>query len=188
MKNTIKLFFILFATILLIPACKKDETTKPIVETELITTMQVTLTSSGNPPTTLLFRDLDGDGGNPPSITGGSLKANRVYNVDIQLYDESKNPVDTVTKEILEKKEEHQFFFIPKTITVGTVYGDFDKNGKPVGLKSVWNAGSVITSGTMDIVLVHEPNKSGTNVVNGDITNAGGEEDIRVSFPIRIEL
>jgi len=35
--------------------------------------------------------------------------------------------------------------------------------------------------------LRHQPNKSGDNVASGDITNAGGETDIEVTFDVTIE-
>ena len=41
--------------------------------------------------------------------------------------------------------------------------------------------------GTLKVTLRHEPNKSAAGVVGGDITNAGGETDIEVEFPIVIE-
>ena len=48
---------------------------------------------------------------------------------------------------------------------------DMDANGKPIGL-----ATTITTidsgSGILNIVLRHEPNKDGTGVLSGDITNA----------------
>jgi hypothetical protein len=35
--------------------------------------------------------------------------------------------------------------------------------------------------------LRHEPNKDALNVASGEITNAGGETDIEVSFPVTIK-
>jgi hypothetical protein len=42
-------------------------------------------------------------------------------------------------------------------------------------------------SGTLTITLRHEPNKDGDNVADGDITNAGGETDVEVTFNIDVE-
>ena len=39
----------------------------------------------------------------------------------------------------------------------------------------------------INIILRHEPNKKGLGVSDGDITNAGGETDIEVSFDITIK-
>jgi len=37
------------------------------------------------------------------------------------------------------------------------------------------------------ITLRHEPAKDATGVSDGDITNAGGETDISVNFPVEIQ-
>lgn len=43
------------------------------------------------------------------------------------------------------------------------------------------------SNGSLKITLKHQPNKSGTNVSIGDITNAGGETDIEVTLPIVVQ-
>lgn len=45
-------------------------------------------------------------------------------------------------------------------------YADLDKNGKPLGVKSSMITGSPST-GTIKIVLRHEPNKDAQNVSQG---------------------
>ena len=39
---------------------------------------------------------------------------------------------------------------------------------------------------SLSITLIHEPNKSGFGVSDGDITNAGGSVNLMVSFPINV--
>ena len=99
--------------------------------------------------------------------------------------------VDTVTLAIQDEAIFHQFFYTgvnlqPAIITI--TYVDLDENSKPVGLISTWVVGPEISpsNATMKIVLRHEPNKGGANVINGDITNAGGETDVEIVFPISI--
>jgi hypothetical protein len=36
-------------------------------------------------------------------------------------------------------------------------------------------------------VLRHQPNKNGSNVNTGDITNAGGESDVDISFDVVVK-
>ena len=43
-------------------------------------------------------------------------------------------------------------------------------------------------SATMTVILRHEPNKAGAGVSDGDITNAGGETDIEVTFPFHLHM
>jgi len=40
--------------------------------------------------------------------------------------------------------------------------------------------------GGLRITLRHEPNKTAAGVQNGDITNAGGETDIEVTFTFEV--
>jgi len=65
-------------------------------------------------------------------------------------------------------------------------YGDQDGNGNPIGVIGTVETGSAST-GNLSVVLVHEPNKSASGVSDGDITNAGGEEDVRVTFMVTVQ-
>lgn len=171
---------------LMITSCKKDdpEITNP---EELITTVNYTLSPmSGGNDVVLSFQDLDGDGGNDPIITGGTLAANESYNASIELLNEAEAPTEDITLEVQEEAEDHQLFFISDISDVNIAYNDQDANSQPVGLSTTLTTGSAAT-GTLTIILRHEPNKSATGVSNGDITNAGGETDIEVTIPIEIQ-
>src|SRR5687767_1799012 len=105
-------FPILFTGIafLLASSCEKD----PVVpnEEEQITTLIYRLEPvAGGAPSILLFRDLDGDGGSPPVITGDTLMAGTIYVGFIQLLNESVNPSEDITEEIENEMEDHQFFY-----------------------------------------------------------------------------
>jgi len=69
---------------------------------------------------------------------------------------------------------------------LSVAYDDKDANGNPVGLSSILTTGDA-ASGSITITLRHEPAKSASGVSNGDITNAGGETDIEVIFPINVQ-
>ena len=43
-----------------------------------------------------------------------------------------------------------------------------------------------MSEGELEVLLLHEPDKFAEGVSEGDATNAGGEVDIDVSFPITI--
>ena len=58
--------------------------------------------------------------------------------------------------------------------------------GNPVGLSSTVTTTDA-GSGNVTVVLRHEPDKSGDGVAAGDISNAGGEIDIEVTFAIDVE-
>ena len=171
---------------LFITSCKKDD---PIIENEeeLITTLIYTLTpEAGGDPVVLSFQDLDGDGAMPPTITGGTLVANTSYNGSLQLLNESVNPAEDITVEVQEEAEEHQFFFENTISGLSIAYTDEDENGHPIGLSSkITTTGP--GSGTITVTLRHEPIKTAAEVSTGDITNAGGETDIEVTFNVVVQ-
>lgn len=172
--------------IIFLTACDKDDPTPP-VEEELITTLEYVLkTTPDDPGITLRFEDLDGDGGNDPVITGGTLQQFTSYTGTITLLNESEDPAENITEEIDEEDEEHQLFFQSTIDGIDVDYTDEDDDGNPLGLTTTLTTGAAET-GTLTITLRHEPNKEAAGVSNGDITNAGGETDIEVTFDIEIQ-
>jgi hypothetical protein len=155
-------------------------------EHEVMTTLTYTLTAPTD-TVALKFIDLDGEGGNEPTITGGTLKANTTYAGSIEILNES-NPddVENVTIEVKEEEDEHQFFFVDAD-NINIAYDDTDSNGKPVGLKTTIVTGEAGQGGTITVTLIHEPNKLGEGVSDGNIDNAGGSTDISVIFPVNVE-
>jgi hypothetical protein len=167
-------------------ACVKDD---PIIpnEGEVITTLRYTLTAdSAGVPIVLSFQDLDGDGGNAPVISGGTLAANTTYTASLELLNEIANPAENITSEIAAEAEAHQFFFQTTSNGLTVNYDDADANGNPIGIATTVTTGNA-ESGTLTIILRHLPNKTAANVVNGDITNAGGETDIQITFPVDVQ-
>jgi hypothetical protein len=185
--KTMKLGFFAIALSMTVTSCELGGGEQ---ESELITTVRWTLTPvGGGSAVELLFKDTDGDGGNAPTVTGGVLKANTEYNGSLIVLDESDpNAIEDITTEIKEEDEDHQFFYEIGTGLTGVIasYTDQDANQKPVGLTS-----KIVTKnaskGTIKITLRHKPNKSATNVANGDITNAGGETDVEVNFSVEVK-
>ncbi|MFA9189404.1 type 1 periplasmic binding fold superfamily protein [Flavobacterium magnesitis] len=187
-----KFYALALVAALTFSSCSNDnDTPEPVVEGELITTVIATYTPvGGGTAITMQFRDLDGVGGNPPVITASdNFKSNTTYNGALQFKNELANPAEDITEEILELDLEHQAFYQTtgtiNPFTYGTASSNFDTNGKPVGLQSVFVTTGA-ASGTLTITLRHNPTKSEPNVSNGDITNAGGSTDIQVTFPITV--
>lgn len=188
MYNYLKLFMLL--TLVTAYSCDPDDP-DPVNEEELITTVIYTLTpQGGGTPVVLSFKDTDGSGGNAPIITGGILSNNTTYTGALQFLNESSSSPKNITTEISSEGADHQVFISATTQALADAiefsYVDFDSNGKPIGTKIDINTINTAT-GEMIITLKHKPNKSATNVSNGDITNAGGETDVEVSFPIEIK-
>ena len=186
MNKLILSLSILVLSMLLFTGCKKDDPVIPNEE-EVITTLNYTLTpSDGGTPVVFTFQDLDGDGGNPPIITGGTLAMNTTYIGFLELLNELETPPGNITEEVEEEADEHQFFFQTSLSGVNFSYDDMDANGNPIGLlTTVTTEGP--GNGTITVILRHEPDKFALGVSNGDITNAGGETDIEVVFNVEVK-
>lgn len=197
MKNfkTSILKFVLFALVVATTAaCKKDDGAVPNPvnpnDGELITTVKLIIAPASNPSAEMYasYRDLDGDGGNNPIIDTIRLDANTDYTVQLLLLDETKNPIDTISYEVEEEKDEHQFFFSNiGTYNLTTTYLDFDDNGVPLGLNIQWNTTTGFTEKTnkFKVVLKHQPGEKPTSGTTGE--ESLGETDIEVYFPILIQ-
>lgn len=186
MINKIGYFTLMILLGVLITGCGKDD---PIIpnEEELITTVNYILSPiGGGDVVTLSFKDLDGDGGDAPVITGGILAATKSYTGLLVLLNESETPTENITMEIEEEDEDHQFFFQSTVANLNVTYTDQDGDGNPVGLTSSLSTGAA-ASGNLTITLRHQPNKSASGVSDGNIANAGGETDIEIVFPINVQ-
>lgn len=190
MKNSknilwaVPLFSILFFT-----ACEKDDPDVPNEE-ELITTLIYTLTpDGGGNAVEFRFTDLDGDGGDAPVISNGTLAANTTYTGVITLLNEAETPAEDITEEVEEEDEEHQLFYQFSTFfTSGSfMYADADANGNPIGLVTTFETPDSMSGLTLTITLRHEPEKEAVGVDLGLIDNAGGETDIEVTFDVTIQ-
>jgi hypothetical protein len=187
MKNLKLLAFIAF-TALTVSSCSDDDTSQPVNEEEVITTITATLTpATGGNAITLTSRDLDGDGPDAPVVTvSGPFAAGTVYNGTVTFLNELATPAENITTEILEEGHDHQIFFQQNGL--GTfAYSDTDDNGRPIGLSFKYTAAPAAASGSLIVTLRHLPNKSGPGVSGGDITNAGGGTDAEVVFPVSVQ-
>ena len=186
-----KIFGLFALSVLFLASCDKDDDDDmdPPNPEEEITTLEYRLTPAGG-GTTLVFRfqDLDGDGGNAPIITIDTLAANTTYNAEPRVLNENETPVENVTEVVLEEDAEHQFFFQVSDDAVITdiQYADMDGDMNPVGILSTLTTGDAGTT-DLTVTLIHEPDKGAAGVSDGDITNAGGETDIEVTFTVVVE-
>ena len=162
--------------------CKKDNNNVEVPPTpqdspELLTSMILQFKDSANTTNSYQaeFRDPDGPGGkNASRFDTIRLKTNSTYFLNIILLDETKTPIDTISKEVWNKRNEHQLFFNYSNINIISLYLDKDDNGLPLGLNSKWRCGSAST-GSSKITLKHQP-----NIKNGNINS--GETDIELNF------
>lgn len=182
-KNLFKVAF-LAATALFI-SCDDDD---PVVinEEETITTVIYELenVADANDVVTLTYVDTDADGPIAPTTTvSGPLTAGATYEGDIEFLDETDpNDVEDITEEVEEEDDEHEVFYVVSTADVTIVKNDVDGDGNPLGLETTATVGSTTGTGTLTIVLRHEPMKPNTG-----LADAGGETDVEAVFNIDVQ-
>jgi hypothetical protein len=184
MKSSVS-YVLILCSFVSFSACEKDPQVPN--EEELITTLTYTLTPvTGGDPVIFSFRDLDGDGGQEPVVVLGRLDTNTVYNGVVKLLNESISPATDITAEVEEESVDHQFFYTFADVNASYVYTDMDAENNPVGITTRVTSGAA-SEGLLTILLRHLPDKFASGVSEGDISNAGGETDIEVSFLLIIE-
>ena len=152
-----------------------------------VTTLDVSLLQIGTTDTIRLhYADLDGPGGNAPTIQGGTLDTNALYFVVVEVSDESVSPSVNVTDSISINNSDFQFFFITDNLNLEVSYADQDSGGFPLGLFTTFTTGTA-SAGNLVINLTENPNKTATGVAEGQLQNAGGKTVIQVNFPVTIE-
>lgn len=167
-------------SVVIISCSKDDDSPEPINEEEVITTMTVVL-NPGN--ITLQSQDLDGDGPNPPSVTvSGNLSANTTYTGSITFLNELESPAEDITEEVEEEDDEHQVIFVSSGVALSVSDLNKDGNGNDLGTQFSLSTAAA-GSGTLRIVLRHEPTKPN----DGTLAGAGGSTDIDVSFNVTVE-
>lgn len=144
----------------------------------------------------LSFVDADGaDGPLDVVALGGTLDANATYDAYLGLSSEQSLPASftadglamlDVSVEVADESDEHQVFYLFNGLDATYTYADTDDDGRPLGLVGTITTGDPGT-GTLTVVLRHEPTKDAAGVSEGDITNANGETDIMVEFDVTIE-
>lgn len=186
-KKTIRLLFMAIAVTAVWTGCKKDKDLVPVPqpvvnEPEVITTMKLTFVDSSNTSNIkyATFRDPDGDGGGGPDIFDTiKLQHGKTWLTSIQVLNETVSPVEDITPEILDEKNDHLFCFTPSGTSASVVITDVDGNSLPVGLQSKWKT-TTNGNGTMQIVLKHQPGiKTGSCSL--------GDTDIDVTFQVKIQ-
>lgn len=178
---------VMVGLVLLLAQCKSASDVEPDDENELITTVQLEFTPEGSTiPKTFTYRDIDGDGGNPPTrFDTISLAANAEYIVKIKLLDESKNPADDISEEVKAKSDEHLFVFTPAPATLLTyTYGDKDPRDLPIGLTGTAKTGAA-GAGTLRVQLRHQPPIS--DKIQKDGTPNPGSDDVNLNFNVIVK-
>jgi hypothetical protein len=167
--------------------CKKDEHLHPHDDNELITRVDLIFTDSANKSTTFSFQDKDGDSRtSPEKFDKIVLSKDQTYTLKIEVYDDTKSPVENISDEILEEADVHLFVFKSNpTGLLTTTLTDKDKNSLPIGLESTVKTAATAGKGTYQVILKHQPELNGVKVKTG--REEGGSTDIDLSFEVEVQ-
>ena len=183
MKLTRKSILMAMIAVAMMAGCKKDEPA-PVEDNENLTTVKLKFTESGT-TSTFTFKDLDGAGGVAPTIDKISLKPNKTYTLAVEILDETKKPVETISDAIFAERDQHIFEYVPTPATILSVTTtDKDTRGLPVGLTASVKTTAAGT-GKLQVVLHHQP------PVNGKIIKTGafnlGSIDFDGTFAVEVK-
>lgn len=185
MKRLVMILSVLSVALVACKKEKKKEVENPTNpnEQELITTFKIVFTDANGvlPNVEAQFVDIDGPGGNNPSVFDTiRLVANATYNASITLLNESAIPTQNITQEVEEEGVDHLFCFdLTSGLNATITRTDLDANNLPIGITSQWVLGAAST-GTATIRLRHQP-----GVKNGQCDP--GETDIELNFHMVIQ-
>ena len=186
-RNSMFKFVFVFAlaSIVLFNSCKKqdkEETPLP-EENELITTISLQVVDTLSLDTFVFSWRQPGGAGTAISVDTIKLAANKGYRVSIDLLDESKNPVASITEEIEGDANSHRFVYSTNVAGTSIKILDYDKQvpAMELGLKFLLGAGAA-GAGNFNVLLKHytdlDPKTNGVNA---------GSTDIEVAFPMLIK-
>ena len=170
------------------PECENEE--------EVIDKVTLTFTPvDGGTTIVAVAADPDGPGPQDLVVEDISLAQNKTYGMSITL--ENTIEGEDITEEIREEDEDHLFLFgwtgdiftdpmgdgnIDNRVDVVN-YNDQDSNGLPVGLSTNWTVGADGSSGTLRIVLKHQP-----EMKSADSNFEDGGTDIDITWNVNAIL
>jgi len=181
MTNSKYFFLAILASSLFFTSCDDDDNLDGGPgEPELITTVELTFTESGN-SSTFTVTDPDGDGGNAPVAETIQLEADKTYTVTARFLDESDaNDVEDITEEVSEEADEHLVCYTATGELSAPTTTDTDSAGDALGLAATVST-TEAGSGTLMVVLKHQPDKASTTPCST------GDTDVEVTFPVEIQ-
>jgi hypothetical protein len=190
MKRIQQIAIALITASVIFTACKKETLPNPEpVEQELITTVRLIVTNNAGFNKTFNYKVDNGFGG----TTQGNVQIDDVvlapgteYNVEVQVWDESKSPAENITEEVIAESHHHLFIFQSNPATgegsISFSNGSKDDENEPLNQKITFTTGAA-GNGSLTVTLKHEP----TNKNAATPDEAGGETDAQAIFPVKLQ-
>ncbi|MBL7817207.1 MAG: hypothetical protein JNL70_19445 [Saprospiraceae bacterium] len=170
--KSLNIAFILFlTTIFAFSACQKEDVT----EEENINVVKMKVGSLS-----FAWSDTDGDGGAAPKIDTIRLTTSTTSDFSVVFEDGSVSPAKDLTTEIVAESNDHLLVFTPTGANLTFSSLSKDGNGKDFGQTGKIAVGAAST-GSLQIILLHQPNKSATD------PSKTGTQDRVVTFPVVVK-
>lgn len=186
----------------LITGCKTDDDLpEPENEVEVITDVVLTFTNASNGSDIVRASAKDPDGAGIQELVildSIKLDTSKTYILTLDLLNalDSAN-VESITEEVEEEGDEHQFYFSYSNNAFANPtgdgnfdnfsdplnYNDLDVNGNSIGLSTNWTTSNILLeNGVFRVRLQHQPDiKTATTGVND------GDTDIDLSFVLVVQ-
>lgn len=186
-----------------VTSCKKDDDDDEPAkenEVEVITDISLVFTNVNDASDVVIAtaQDPDGEGVEELQIVDEiTLDVDKTYTLTLEIMNNLDSPGESITEEIEEEDEDHQFFYsftdnaFSSPAGDGNIdnsgdlvnYNDYDSNGNPVGLSTEWTTSSTtLTAGSFRFLLKHQPDIKSATSGSDD-----GETDIDLTFVLNIQ-
>ncbi len=197
MKTIKRISLSVIATTIIFSACTEDniEPTKPKDNNaqELITTLILNGYNANNPTAnqfSVKWEDVDGEGGNAPTIDTLKLDSGVSYRVQVLILDKTKTPFDTISNEVVKEANEHQMFYtfrasLNDKLNIARLDTDNNNPPLPLGLDIIITPSNVTPFvvpliGSLNIKLSHYDGVPKT-------TSPSAESDIDINLPVELK-
>lgn len=178
-------FGVATAALLLTASACGDSSTGPGGEQELITRVTLTVTPAlGGTEQVIYIDDPDGLGPTPPSAQVGDLTllSGALYTGTVMFENRLSVPPEDITEEVAAESDEHGVIYTVAGTAAQFIINDTDNSGRPLGITTSVEGGSVAGDGTVRVVLCHYD----AVVKPASATTCTGDTDIDVTFSFSV--
>ncbi len=150
-------------------------------DNEEITTVELTFTSSSGSEEEVVYKWRDGSG----ELI--QLQKNTEYQLSVAFLNESGLKTQDLTEEVEEESDAHLVIVKSTPADLFSIQAtDKDSKGRKLGLKNKLKFKNAATTGTLRVILMHQPPVNGKDIKDG-LNETIGSTDSDVIFPVSIK-
>ena len=183
----IRIALLAIATTASLFSCQTGDDPIPVpVEQELVTTVKLIVTNNSGFNKTFTYKVENGFGTTTPgTIVKDELVVgpDKEYNLEVQLLNEKKTPVENITEEVISESNDHLFIYqsAPASL-LSFSNGNKDAANNPFNQRITLKTA---TAGAGELTLTLKHNPTNKNATSPDA--AGGETDVEAKFTVRVQ-